>query len=101
MRHVLAGLGVLLSIGVTLLDFTIITNKSVLTYALLFMLSSVFDVVSLAIKEGLVRSQPLNQARFNFKIALSQFVVACIMIPIILSIAKELDDEPDNPVKTS
>lgn len=45
------------------------------------------DVISHAIKDNLVRSQPLNQESFNFKIAISQFVLGLLLTPIILSMA--------------
>jgi len=59
----------------------------VLQYSFLFMLCSLFEVISLAIKEGLVRSQPLNQEKFNFKIAVSQLVIGILMTPIVIAIS--------------
>lgn len=39
-------------------------------YVIYFLLSQVFKVLSLSLKESLVRSQPLNRNKFNFKISL-------------------------------
>jgi hypothetical protein len=59
------------------------------------------DVISHAIKENLVRSQPLNQEKFNLKIAVSQFIIGVILTPIILAMSLKLDDfqEDDDPLK--
>jgi hypothetical protein len=58
-------------------------------------------VFSHAIKEKLVRSQPLNQEKFNLKIAVSQFISGIILTPAILAMSIKLDDfyEPDDPMK--
>jgi hypothetical protein len=47
----------------------------------------VIDVISHAIKENLVRSQPLNQEKFNLKISISQFVIGVLLTPVILAIS--------------
>ena len=63
-----------------------------LSYASLFLLCSLFDVVSHALKESIVRSQPLNQEKFNFNISVAQFVVGIMITPAILSISKEYEN---------
>ena len=68
-----------------------------LNYALLFLLSSLLDVISHSIKESIVRTQPLNQDRFNFKISIAQLVVGVILTPIILQISKTYEDYSENP----
>lgn len=44
------------------------------------------EVISLGIKEGLVRSQPINNEKFNFKISLGQFLIGLAITPIIVDI---------------
>jgi hypothetical protein len=51
---------------------------------LYFLGSQVIDVISHAIKESLVRSQPMNQEKFNLKIAISQFLIGLAITPLIL-----------------
>ena len=48
------------------------------------MMSSLFDVISHAIKENIVRTQPLNQNEFNLKISISQLLVGIIISPMII-----------------
>lgn len=69
---------------------------------MLFVLSQVLDVLSVTIKESIVRSQPLNQEKFNFKIAMSQLIIGLILTPAILAISvsysnslKEIQRETD------
>ena len=57
-------------------------------YALLFLLCSLFDVVSHALKESIVRSQPLNQEKFNFRISMAQLIVGIVITPFILQMSK-------------
>lgn len=52
-----------------------------------FLLCQVIDAVSHAIKDNVVRSQPLNQEKFNLKIAISQFIIGVLLTPIILAIS--------------
>lgn len=40
-------------------------------YYLLFLICAVLDVLSHALKESLVRSMPLEQAKFNYNISIS------------------------------
>ena len=51
---------------------------------LYFLGSQVIDVISHSIKESLVRSQPMNQEKFNLKIAISQFLIGLAITPLIL-----------------
>lgn len=48
------------------------------------------DVISHAIKESLVRSQPMNQEKFNLKIAISQFIIGLAITPLILQFSVNL-----------
>ena len=57
-----------------------------LLYSLFIPLSTLLEVVSLGIKEGLVRSQPINNEKFNFKISLGQFIIGILITPIIVDI---------------
>ena len=68
-------------------------------YALLFMLSSLFDVISHAFKESIVRTKPVNQEKFNFHISLAQFIVGVAMSPVVLSVSKEYEDYQQLPFK--
>ena len=58
-------------------------------------------MISHAIKENVVRSQPLNQEKFNLKIAASQLIIGILLTPVILSMSLKLDDfnQPDDPLK--
>ena len=47
------------------------------------------------IKESLVRSQPLNQYEFNFKISLSQLIIGLVITPIVLAISRATDNYDD------
>ena len=58
-----------------------------MTYTLLFLLCSLFDVVSHALKESIVRTQPLNQENFTFKISVAQLFVGLLITPFILAIS--------------
>jgi hypothetical protein len=49
-----------------------------------FLACQVIDVISHAIKDNLVRQQPLNQEKFNLKIAISQFIIGILITPLIL-----------------
>jgi hypothetical protein len=77
-----------------------LTHPQYQKYAIYFLLSQVIDVISHSIKENVVRSQPLNQEKFNLKIAVSQFILGVILTPVILAISMSLDDfgEPDDPL---
>ena len=63
-----------------------VENENPLKYCLFFSLSALLEVISLGIKEGLVRSQPINNEKFNFKISLGQFLVGLAITPIIVDI---------------
>ena len=71
--HVLAGFIILTAVVVNMIDITDSKQDSdkYMHYALLFLLCSLFDVISHALKESIVRSQPLNQEKFNFRISLA------------------------------
>ena len=73
--HVAAGFIILFAVVINLIDITDTKDpqqKDLYThYALLFMLCSLFDVISHAMKESLVRNQILNQEKFNFRISLA------------------------------
>ena len=56
------------------------------------MLCSLFDVVSHALKESIVRTQPLNQEKFNFRISVAQLVVGIIISPFVLQVSKTYED---------
>lgn len=45
--------------------------------------SCILDVVSHTIKEILVRTQPLNQEKFNFKISFFQLCISVVALPLI------------------
>lgn len=60
--HVAAGFIILVAVLLTMIDITDskADKDKYMHYALLFLLCSLFDVVSHALKESIVRSQPLN-----------------------------------------
>ena len=90
--HMFAGF--IIFVGVVLNIVDLITNlgdanqDKYFNYALLFLICSFLDVLSHALKESIVRNQPLNQERFNFRVSIAQFVVGICMTPIILSISR-------------
>ena len=61
-------------------------------YALIFLMCSLFDVISHALKEAIVRTQPLNQEMFNFRISVAQFLVGVGITPFVLSISKSYEN---------
>ena len=61
------------------------------------MLCSLFDVVSHAFKESIVRTKPVNQEKFNFRISVAQFVVGLAISPLVLSVSKEYEDYHNLP----
>lgn len=74
--------GVLWFVRVAIVD----PDSSQLKYCLFLVLSAVLEAISVAIKEGLVRSQPLNNEKFNFKVSLGQFIIGILIMPIIVDI---------------
>lgn len=97
--HVVSGFIILVAVIVNMVDIS--GSKTEYTkymhYALLFLLCSLFDVVSHALKESIVRSQPLNQEKFNFKISVAQLIVGICITPLILQISKQYEDYSENP----
>ena len=73
--HVIAGFVILTATGINFIDLyqteKLDQSKDYMHYALLFLLCSLFDVVSHSLKESIVRSQPLNQEKFNFRISIA------------------------------
>ena len=59
---------------------------------MLFLLCAFFDSASHILKESIVRSQPLEQEEFIFKISVSQFIVGLVITPAILMISKYFED---------
>jgi len=54
-----------------------------LYYSFMVILSSILDAISHTIKEALVRTQPLNQEDFNFKISLFQLAIGILFLPFM------------------
>lgn len=52
-------------------------------YVVVLIFSSVCDVISNCIKEALVRSQPMNQERFNFQVGVFQLIIGVILLAVI------------------
>ena len=88
--HVAAGFIILIAVILNMIDITDSKkeNENYMHYALLFLLCSLFDVVSHALKESIVRSQPLNQEKFNFRISMAQLIVGIVITPFILQMSK-------------
>ena len=61
-------------------------------YYFIFLASCLCDVISHALKELLVRSMPLEQTSFNFKISISQLVCGIVLIPIVLPISRKYEN---------
>lgn len=64
----------------------------------MFLAASFLDVLSHSLKECVVRSQPLDQEKFNFKIAVSQFLVGLLITPFVLQVSKWKDDYSGTPL---
>ena len=96
-----AGVIIMLAVIVNMIDITDSKEDKDLYmhYALLFLLCSLFDVVSHALKESIVRSQPINQEKFNFRISVAQLVVGLIITPFILQISKQYEDYSGSPIE--
>ena len=98
--HVIAGFVILAATVLNMVDLAdgdeVEKHREYMRYALLFLLSSLFDVVSHALKESIVRNQPLNQEKFNFRISIAQLVVGIIMTPFILTVSKQYEDYSSN-----
>jgi len=97
-RHILAGLVVTTGVAVSMIDVITApaTKDLYFNYALLFLLSSIFDVISHSLKESIVRSQPLNQDKFNFRVAIAQLIVGAFMTPLVLQISKNYENYSGN-----
>ena len=60
-QHYIAGLIILVAVVLTIVDVNVNQMDGVSgNYAILFLISSLFDVVSHALKESIVRTQPPN-----------------------------------------
>ena len=68
------------------------------SYYILFFASSVCDVTSHAMKEGLVRTMPLEQTSFNLKISVSQLVCGIVLIPVILPVSRAWENYGNSPL---
>ena len=93
-KHMVAGFIIAGSVILNLIDITEDKEhkETYMHYALLFMLCSLFDVISHALKESIVRSQPINQEKFNFRISLAQLMVGLVISPFVLQISREYED---------
>ena len=98
--HAIAGFIIFAAVCINLLDFTTTAYQeyAYIPYALLFLLCSVFDSTSHALKESIVRSQPLDQEEFSFRISVSQFVVGLILTPAIISISQQYENYEISPL---
>ena len=87
LSHWFSGSLILLGCGLCFLRIYFFQpDENPLRYLLFFSLSALLKVISLGIKEGLVRSQPINNEKFNFKTSLGQFIIGIIITPIIVDI---------------
>jgi hypothetical protein len=90
--HWIAGATILLAWAISFVRVIVVPPKieeveqNPLKYCLFFSLSAVLEVISLGIKEGVVRSQPINNEKFNFKVSLGQFLIGIAITPIIVDI---------------
>ena len=53
---------------------------------MMFLAAAIFDVISVTMKESLVRTQPLDQVSFNLKISIGQLLLGLAISPVILMI---------------
>ena len=87
--HAIAGLIITAAVGINLFDVKKDSASDYQPYVWLFLLCSVFDSASHALKESIVRSQPLDQEEFSFKISISQFVVGLLLAPAIIYFSQQ------------
>jgi hypothetical protein len=71
--HSMSALIILAAIGIAMLNFTTAGYQTggLMVYTVLFLVCAVFDAMSHALKESIVRSQPLDQPLFSFRVSLS------------------------------
>lgn len=62
----------------------------------MIIIAAVLDVVSHTIKEVLVRTQPLNQEKFNFKVSIMQLFIAIFVGLPLIKITQRANHE-DSP----
>jgi hypothetical protein len=98
--HSIAGLVIFAAVCISMFDFTTASfqNTPYLAYTLLFLLCAVFDAISIALKESIIRSQPLDQALFSFRVSVSQLIVGILILPAILAVSKEYENYGGSPL---
>ena len=100
MIHVVAGFIICAAVVLNLIDIgdtkPVIMKQEYMHYAVLLLLCSLFDVISHALKESIVRAQPLNQEKFNYRISLAQLGTGIVMTPFVLQVSKEYEDYSGN-----
>lgn len=71
--HVVAGFIIVFAILLNVIDINANPEDKEMYwhYTLLFLMCSVFDVISHALKESIVRTAPVSQEKFNFRISLA------------------------------
>ena len=91
--HWMSGLTILLAWSISYIRLAYFTDVDTsiddpypLKYIFFLWFSSLLEVISLSIKECLVRSQPINNEKFNFKISICQFLIGLALTPIIIDI---------------
>ena len=62
-------------------------------------LSSILDAISHTIKEALVRTQPLNQEEFNFKISVFQLIIGILALPLMKITQPDKNSDTVSPFK--
>jgi hypothetical protein len=72
-----------------------------LYFSFMVILSSILDAISHTIKEALVRTQPLNQEQFNFKISVFQLIIGLILLPMIKLTQPDKSSDTESPFKES
>ena len=99
--HTISGLVILLAVGVSLYGYfkKQPDNQENVNYTLLFIVSAFLDVLSHLLKECIVRSQPIDQEKFNLKITISQFIVGVCIAPVVLAISKWKEDYANTPLE--
>jgi hypothetical protein len=108
--HYVAGGVIISAIALNLLDFTVtdyhnngaVTSNPFAHFVIFFIVASVIELISHSLKEQVVRSQPIDQDNFSFKVSLSQFLIGLLISPISVSMSKKYIDysettlDPDN-----
>lgn len=101
--HIVSGLVIFTAVLISMLNFTTTyyheNMSAYVAYTSLFLLCTVFNAMSHALKESIVRSQPVDQTLFNFKVSVSQLLCGLIIFPAIAAVSKQYENYDGSPLQ--